>query len=281
MDQCLKLIKRFSYVILLSILVVGCTPKNPVQNNGEETSVQGLPSDEDPNVNEENQENKEPQVTSQYPGSSINAEKYQVDLNATEKVNLNEKGKFIVGIGLVGQYHPNEHSNMVHDSDTIESSTATYARITPDTANFQFEPKSKIVPIVPTGSEVVFVMTPMKEGTYDVGATIELFDNEECTGIGIPKASGEVSVMVTVDRAGNIKSHLREMDSEFWKQLKKFWAALLILVFGALLFVIRKYVKKKTGYSEGTVEKMEENSTEKDDPQNISKKKVEIPDKEE
>ncbi|MCR4965661.1 MAG: hypothetical protein K6A41_08405 [Bacteroidales bacterium] len=272
----LKLFKQLSLIFLLCIIVVGCTPKTPVQDNGEDTSVQGLPCAEEPGNTEEN---KDPEVDPQNPNSSVKAEKYLVNLDATKKVNLNEKGKFIVGIGLEGQYHPTEHSNMVHDSDTIESSSAAYARITPDSVNFKFEPKSKIVPIVPTGSEVVFIMTPLKEGTYDVSATIELFDNEECTGIGIPKASGEVSVMVTVDRAGNVKSHFREMGSEFWKQLKKFWAALLVIVFGALLFVIRKFVKKNTGYTGETTEKTDKNPNDK--VKTKSKKKVETPTKEE
>jgi hypothetical protein len=40
------------------------------------------------------------------------------------------------------------------------------------------------------------------------------------------------------------------MEEVFWKQFMNFYTALVVLVLGALLFVIRRYIKKKTGYDE-------------------------------
>ena len=71
-----------------------------------------------------------------------------------------------------------------------------------------------------------------------------------CTGIGTPVASGEVVVKVAVDDMGHFKKFLRKLGVEFGSQFEKFFAALLVILFGALIFVIRKFIKKKTEYTD-------------------------------
>ena len=186
------------------------------------------------------------------PGSSpIKEEDYKVALDVTKNIEKHEKGTLRVWIGLE-QYMPNEAEHMERATSTMHTdATCSYARITPYAPDFKVDPADPvIVPINPGGTDVIFTLFPEKGGEFMVGARIELFDNEECTGVGIPKASDLVSVVVTVDGSKDVKSHAAELWKIFWDYFVKFWGAFVAVILGALIFVIRKYLKKKTGYDE-------------------------------
>ena len=179
-------------------------------------------------------------------------EKYMVRLESSDSIELHEVGILKVTVGQK-QYLNLEKKveGMVRDTNTIYAYAGAYARITPHAPDFKIEPEgSKVVRVVPTGTDVMFTLVPERKGTFQISAEIELFDNEECTGVGIPQSAEILSVLVTVDHGKDIESGAGQLWSVFWDHFVKFWGAFVAVIFGALIFVVRKFVKKKTGYSE-------------------------------
>lgn len=258
-------VKRILFAAFLILFIVGCgptTPKEevevgseeilePSENNEDNTTVVDEPevsvSDEDIVGS-----SVEPTVGDSNPSET--AKDYKAISTVTqEKMTLEETTKLKIWIGEekeAEKYQPKENNKMAHDTVVFSAVNATYARITPSAPEFEVEPKSIIVPIVATGVEKTFVLTPKQEGTFQVSAEIELFDNKDCIGVGKPVASGEVIVEVSVDNMGHFKKFLRRLGSEFGSQFETFFAALLVILFGALIFVIRKFIKKKTDYND-------------------------------
>ena len=75
-----------------------------------------------------------------------------------------------------------------------------------------------------------------------VRAEVEFFKDEECTlRAKGPQNSARMEVKVSVSR-------IKELLDTVWFKFKDFWGILVTLIFAALLFVIRKFIKKKTGY---------------------------------
>ena len=255
-----NVVKKILFASFLIFVVVGCFHTTPQKEEeevvGAEEAVVSSEDDEgNETVTDENvvYSSDEPTVKRSSPSES--AKDYTAISTITqEKMTLEETNKLKIWIGEEKEsekYRPKENNTMAHDTIVFSSVKATYARITPNAPDFEVEPKSIIVPIVSTGVEKTFTLKPKQEGTFFVSAEIELFDNQECTGIGTPVASGEVVVKVAVDNIGHFKKFLRRLGVEAGAQFEKFWAALLVILFGALIFVIRKFIKKKTGYSDG------------------------------
>ena len=194
----------------------------------------------------------EPEPEPEAPKPAIDANDYKVVLDVTEKIQLHHTGSLRVWIGL-DKNVPEQQEGKIRGSETVPASeVGRFARITPYAPEFTFSPaEPQRMRIVPGGSSVQFALTPEKEGTYEIGAKIELFDNEECIGVGIPKTTENVSVMVVVNSKEVVKSHLGQLGDTLWDGFVKFWGAFVALIFAALLFVIRRFVKKKTGYSDG------------------------------
>ena len=258
-------VKKTIFAIFLIIFIVGCGPTTPQGEEavGAEEIVTPSESDEDNTtvVDEPEVGNAHEQDMGSYEepvegasDSSTNAKDYTAISTITqEKMTMEETNKLKIWIGEeseAAKYKPKENKEMAHDTIVFNSVNATYARITPNAPDFEVEPKSIVVPIVPTGVEKTFTLKPIQEGTFNVSAEIELFKNEECIGVGYPVASGEVTVEVAVDNMGHFKKFLRRLGGEFGDQFEKFFAALLVILFGALIFVIRKFIKKKTEYND-------------------------------
>ena len=53
-----------------------------------------------------------------------------------------------------------------------------------------------------------------------------------------------------LDEEEEIHKRKKNLIETVWDYLSDFWEAFVALIFGALLFVIRKFIKKKTGYGE-------------------------------
>lgn len=263
-------VKKTIFATFLIIFIVGCGPTTPHEEEavGSEEIVTPSESDVDNTtvVDEPEAGNSHEQEvgSSEEPvagasDSSTSAKDYTAISTITqEKMTLEETNKLKVWIGEeseAAKYSPKENKEMAHDTIVFNSVNATYARITPNAPDFEVEPKSIVVPIVPTGVEKTFTLKPIQEGTFNVSAEIELFKNEECIGVGYPVASGEVTIEVAVDNIGHFKKFLRKLGVEFGSQFEKFFAALLVILFGALTFVIRKFIKKKTDYNDDNTDR--------------------------
>ncbi|MBQ4432882.1 MAG: hypothetical protein II894_01850 [Bacteroidales bacterium] len=259
-ENMFNVVKKILFAAFFILFVVGCGPTTTQKEEeevvgAEEVVVSSEDDEGSKTVTDENEVASSDEPTVENAGPSESAKDYTAISTITqEKMTLEETNKLKIWIGEEKEsekYRPKENNTMAHDTIVFSSVKATYARITPNAPDFEVEPKSIIVPIVSTGVEKTFTLKPKQEGTFLVSAEIELFDNQECTGIGTPVASGEVVVKVAVDNIGHFKKFLRRLGSEAGTQFEKFWAALLVILFGALTFVIRKFIKKKTDYNDG------------------------------
>ena len=188
------------------------------------------------------------------PASTLNADDYEAVLDVTEKMELHQKGDLRVWIGMA-HYAPEEESDMARKTTYFPADDGNYARITPYAPDFRIEPEeSQIMRIVPSGSSVLFTIIPEKKGEFRISAKIELYDNPDFEGVPIPKTTNIVSVVVTVDPKVNLMDRLGQLGTVVWDNFLKFWGAVVALIFGALLFVTRKFIKKKTGFSGNGVE---------------------------
>ncbi len=91
-------------------------------------------------------------------------------------------------------------------------------------------------------------LIPNKSGTLKVSANIQLYDTQDCSGTAVPKTAATLSVVVKVDTKSEVMAKLGELGTIVWDNFLTFWGALVALLFGALFFIIRRKVKKKTGY---------------------------------
>ena len=180
---------------------------------------------------------------------ALNADDYKVALDVTNEITLNSTATLRVWIGLEN-YLPKPIQTTVRDTTTIPASLGDYARITPYAPDFTVGPEeSQVMRIVPSGSSVLFSLTPEREGEFLISAKIELYDNPDLVGVAIPKTSDIVSVVVKVDTKAAVKSHLGQLGDIAWSEFLKFWGAIVALLLGALYFIINRSVKKRTGYA--------------------------------
>ena len=138
--------------------------------------------------------------------------------------------------------------DIVRDTTTVYAESDSYAIVTPIAPDFEVNPAvSPRIPLQATGSSFAFTLTPLKKGKSFVSATVVIYDRE---GNEIPQSTQRLSVRVSSNFWGRQEKHADDMEEVFWKQFLNFFTALVVLVLGALLFVIRRYIKKKTGYDE-------------------------------
>lgn len=182
--------------------------------------------------------------------SASSLEEYKVELGADENLDLNKTGHLKVWIGS-SDLNPDLGVDMVSDNTTFPASIGQSARITPIAPDFKINPlKTECIRIDPSGSSVTFELTPQKIGEFKVSARVELFDNPNCEGTPIPKSTNRVSVNVHVNKTDATQNGAIALFSIVWDKFLSFWGALVTLLFGALLFVIRRKIKKKTGYDD-------------------------------
>ncbi len=248
--------KRMALAVLLSMVVVGCAPKQPEyqvtsivleENLAAEAvndSVQEEVVVEKGNPGEIPMKGGEPQSAKTDP---MLKDKFAATLEVTENIKLGRSGTLKVWVGWL-KYMQKANKGMSRDTTMLYHS-GIYARITPVAEGCIIESKTEEIMTVDTaGSEVSFTIIPQEAGEFEVSARIEMFDNEEC--LGLPNRSNTTQVLhvkVKVD-------YLSEIWNPVWKYFKPFWATLIALVFGAILFVVRNFIKKKTGYSDSKVE---------------------------
>jgi len=175
---------------------------------------------------------------------------YKVILAVDENLKMNETGELRVWIGAkdVNAKFP---KGVVQDVTTIPASIGQYAKITPYAPDFEVAPSEiKCIRIDPSGSDVRFSLKPKKSGTFKVSANIELYNSVDCTGTFVPKTAATLSVIVKVDKKQLLVSKLQEMGTIVWNNFISFWSALIALIFAVLLFLIRRKLKRKTGFDD-------------------------------
>lgn len=173
----------------------------------------------------------------------VDSDKYKVVLGADSPLEMpGAPGELKVWIGF-REYEAYFREGMKVRKGEL-SAVGDTAQVTADAPGFEVEPKKSIcMKIDPSGSEVRFSLTPKSEGEFHVGATIQLFDSEDCSGTPIPKAVESLQVTVKVDRAALLFKVL-------WEKFLEFWGAALALIFALLLFFLRKQFKKWFGLSD-------------------------------
>ena len=188
-------------------------------------------------------------------------EDYKVILSVDGNMDKGENGILEVTIGRLN-VEVKVREGMVQDSTTMRSDLGQYAKITPIAPDFEIADYSKdaCYEIDPDGSKIRFILKPRETGTYDVSVNIQLYRASDCMGPFSPKTSETLSVTVKVDTKKEISKRANTLGEIVWEKFLKFWGALVALIFGALLFLIRKKIKKKTGFEEKEKEDENENA---------------------
>ena len=261
-----KSILLFSVVLSLVVggLVVGCNPKEP---NGEvvgssEGEVIGQqenppaiePTDVDGDVQIDYAtpyEDDIPIVGATPYQPEVKLDKYNVDLYV--EPDMKKDKEYIMEVKVfLPEYETKPLEGMIRGSTEIYAGAVKYVRVIPVAPGFDVEPaESKVVDFEPSGTDFQFTIIPREKGPRTISAEIWLLENKDGSGDIKSKASGTVSVVVKVDTISIIEGGLKELWEVVWKAFKDFWGVAVALVFAALLFMFRKYIKKKTGYGGG------------------------------
>lgn len=244
-------------VILLGLFFTACgckeKPEEKLGDDGSAGVVVGQPE----NLPEDGQEGEypidmdgspEPMVTSSGPGEKTHD--YKIGLDVDERIVLTHKGYVTVWIKPKDRV-PGQREGKVRDTVTVSShEMKEYARISVFAPEFTVEPSEpKVTHISSDGASAVFSVTPEKEGSAEISATVELFNNEDLQGVA-DIITGSVEVTVYVDKVEVRKNFFRELLDMTKKQFVPFFGALLAILFGLALYLIRKFLKKKTGFDE-------------------------------
>lgn len=259
----LNLIKRMALVVLLGMVVFGCAPEEPPQLKAVvsklEVTLEESPSvdtacvakDMDtivdkgvPMMSKGKKGGQSPQET----GSEEDSDQYAAILEVTERMKVGGKGTAIVSIGREDCIKRKANQGMVRDTAFFYDPKA-YVLIIPHADSCVFTPESVFMEVYEKGSSATFSITPKKADSIEVSAELLFYDDEKCSHLPKHDNTQVLKVKVSVDFWGFIWGTV-------WKFFKDFWGAFVALVFGALLFVVRKYIKKKTGYSDDVKEKI-------------------------
>jgi hypothetical protein len=242
-----RLLKFTIYSLILFISACGADP--------ESVSESALP----PEVTEESNKNqgeepKDPLPTTEasIPGESNRnpAKDYTVKLAVDSVIAFKSKGKLMVWIGKdVANF--NAPSGMVEDEKEIPADAGQFAKITPITPGFKKYPNAvECIKIHPSGSEVIFELEAIEKGEFEVSARVDLYNEAGCKGDPTPKVTTFLKVNVFVDREKEFSEKVNELLTVAWDKFLSFWGALLTLIFGTIIYLIRKKIKKKTGYDD-------------------------------
>lgn len=260
------LMKLIAIAFLLSMAIVGCSPKPSEQEQevvgctSEETPA--LVDDEDPYeptfVHEETSSDRGPLCYAPAPGgkkgdnSTVNKNKYEVRLGASPHIDKDSDGQMTVRIGLPETLQEKDSTEVYNSLFVAPADVRKYARITPRASDFILDPDTpQIVTVSPLSSTAAsFSLKPKKIGVFKVSAKVEFSPTKDFSEIDGTQWTNTLSVTVEVNSPVRKKNRIEELWSVVWKYFTEFWEAFVALFFAALLFVIRKYTKKKTGYYE-------------------------------
>ena len=224
------LLTRITLLFLFTIVVTACPADRPpeqiTQNSG--------PTD--------GEEGEMAIVGSAAPSAP---EEFKVILDADEKMKVGSSHYLRVWLGDE-DHLPKKMEDIVRDTTSVMAEEGSYAIVTPIAPDFEVKPdKPQRISVKKTGSSAVFTLIPRKRGKLFVTASVVIYDSE---GNEDPQSTQRMTVKVSSNFWGKAEDRANEMGKAAWKPFMSFFTALVVLVLGALLFVIRKYIKKKTGY---------------------------------
>lgn len=175
---------------------------------------------------------------------------YRVVLGVDQTIKIpGIPGELRVWIGSP-DYQPDFPERMSQDEATVPA-VGESAKVQPFAPAFTIEPaETQCIRIHPSGSEVRFKLIPQKQGSFEVGANVYLFDSLDCSGSPIPKTAATLKVLVEVDSKQAFLEKLNELWHIAWEKFVEFWAALLAIFFGLILFLIRGKLKRWFGYGD-------------------------------
>lgn len=186
-----------------------------------------------------------------YPESTENTnriDEYNVVLGADEKIQIpGIPGELRVWIGSTSN-KPDFPDRMVKDEASIPA-VGESATVQPFAPAFEIDPvETQCLKIHPSGSEVRFKLIPLEQGLFEVGANVYLYDSPDCSGAPIPKTVSSLKVIVEIDKKVIFSKKMNELWSILWEKFVEFWAALIAIIFGVILFIIKGKLKKWFGY---------------------------------
>ena len=233
------LVIRITLLLLFTLVVTACPGERPPEQNVQNTGIQTPPPPDDGDEGD-------PVITwSSAPAPDPDEVKYKVDLTAERKMRVGDDHYFRVWIGGEDSMPP-PMEDTVSDTTTVMAHEGSYAVITPVCPKFKVSPDTpQTLPLKASGSSILFTLTPLKRGKSYVSAIVKIYDRE---GNETPQSTNRLSVKISSGFWVRQGDHAAEMENVFWEKFIPFFSALLVLVLGAILFVVRRYIKKKTGY---------------------------------
>ena len=179
------------------------------------------------------------------PPAASKAEDYSIAISATRELKLpGPPGKLSIWIGLTSRT-PAIGSEDVGASKPLREAGHT-AKITPIALGMDTDPPTGCLKIDPDGSEKIFPLKPRSRGRFQVGASVELFNSDDCSGTPVPKSSDLITVEVKVGYA----SRFDELGAKAWQTFLDFWGQALALASALLLFLLRKKLSSRFGFSQ-------------------------------
>lgn len=187
-------------------------------------------------------------ASDEHPAVEHHLDDYAVALDADKKIKLpGVPGKLRVWIGDP-RYKRQAPADMAR-AESIIPAVGDWARVEPFAPAFDIGPaKTECIKIDPTGAEVLFTLTPKEAGDFPVGATVYLYTSPNCKGAPVPKTAESLVVTVSVDEEAIVKRKIQELLDVLWEKVVEFWGALLALLLGLVLFLLRDKLKQLFGY---------------------------------
>ncbi|WP_186757595.1 hypothetical protein [Echinicola salinicaeni] len=175
-------------------------------------------------------------------------EDFKAVLEVEKEIKLHQNASMIVWIGDKSTEYVTDTGSAT-DMEVFPARIGQYAKVKPIAPDFEIVPsETGCIKIDPSGSKVQFTLKAIEEGTFEVSAEIQLYDNPNCEGTPVPKTTEHLSVRVEVDKDYRWKSRFNKLGEIFWDKFFSFWGALVALILGFLIYIVRKFLKKNTGY---------------------------------
>ncbi len=179
------------------------------------------------------------------PVSPSSFELYEVQLETPETLYIpGLAGKMKLWIGEKGKA-PSPAEKSRANTASIQASGQKSAIIEPWSRGFDFTPPvSGCFLLDPVGIVKRFDMAPKEVGTFDVGADVNLYLSDDCTGTPVPRDATKVSVSVEIDQAKKRKAKWQEMRDIAWEKFLEYWGLAVAAVFALLLAIFKKQLVK-------------------------------------
>lgn len=233
-------------ILSLGLLLTGCS--DPPSGPEPAASIEPDPYEQARNTSHQEVVSNEPFIS--LPETPNRLEAYRVVLGADETIRMpGTPGELRVWIGG-HDHHPDFPEDMVEDETTVPA-VGDSAKVQPFAPGFEIRPEeTQCILIHPSGSEVRFTLIPLDHGVFEVGANVLFFGSPDCTGSPIPKTATTLKVQVDVDPWRILIGKALQLWDVLWEQFVEFWAALVAIFFGVLLFLIRGRLKKWFDYGD-------------------------------